>query len=68
MERQLYIADQHINDRGVMVDEQFALNAIRLTRWVQRADSNAECQQITGPDNPNSLMQEIVDRRKMARK
>jgi DNA polymerase len=56
MERQLYIADQHINDRGVMVDEQLVLNAIRFD-GVYKGRLNAECQQITGLDNPNSPMQ-----------
>lgn len=56
MERQLYIADQHINDRGVMVDEQLVLNAIRFDE-VYKGRLNAECQQITGLDNPNSPMQ-----------
>ena len=53
----------NINDRGVMVDEQLALNAIRFDGCT-KGRLNAECQQITGLDNPNSpIAAEIVDRR-----
>lgn len=56
LERKLYIADQHINDRGVKIDRTLALNAIKMDE-VYKGRLNAKCQQITGLDNPNSPTQ-----------
>jgi DNA polymerase len=56
LERELYIADQHINDRGVKIERTLAENAVKIDE-VYKGRLNAECQQITGLDNPNSPMQ-----------
>ena len=55
-ERRLYIADQNINDRGVEIDRELADNAVRMDE-VYKGRLSAECQQITGLDNPNSPSQ-----------
>lgn len=56
LERELYIADQNINDRGVKIERTLAENAVKMDE-VYKGRLNAECQQITGLDNPNSPMQ-----------
>jgi DNA polymerase len=56
LERRLYTADQHINDRGVKIDQTLVYNAIRMD-LIYKGQLNAECQQITGLDNPNSPTQ-----------
>lgn len=55
-ERRLYVADQEINDRGVYADMRLADNAARMSR-VQTGLLMAEAGEITGIDNPNSVMQ-----------
>ena len=49
----LYIADQHINDRGVMVDAELVNNASRFDE-TYKAQLLEEAREITGMDNPNS--------------
>lgn len=52
----LYIYDQRINDRGVLLDRQLAENAARFDDEY-KARLFAEAQQLTGMDNPNSPSQ-----------
>lgn len=56
LERELYITDQNINDRGVKIEKTLAENAVKMDD-VYKGRLNAECQQITGLDNPNSPTQ-----------
>lgn len=56
IERQMYALDQHINDRGILVDTKLAESAIAVdTEYtdllIQRAQS------LTGLENPNSPVQ-----------
>lgn len=55
-EEQLYIADQEINDRGVLVDTVLVDNAARFDREY-KAELLREMQEITGMSNPNSASQ-----------
>lgn len=52
----LYIIDQLINDRGVLLDQELAANAMRYDDDYKAA-LNEEAKQITGADNPNSPAQ-----------
>jgi DNA polymerase len=52
----LYLADQEINDRGVLIDLQLAKNAARMDANY-KAHLLQEAQQLTGLDNPNSPSQ-----------
>lgn len=55
-ERQLYILDQTINDRGILVDIELAKAAIDCDK--QYTDLlTLRAQQLTGLDNPNSVTQ-----------
>lgn len=55
-ERRLYIADQRINDRGVLVDMQLVEQAIRMDA-AYKGRLNAEAAELSGLDNPNSVAQ-----------
>lgn len=55
-EKKLYILDQRINDRGVMLDPEFIGQAIKLDR-VTKESMLSEAVQLTGLDNPNSASQ-----------
>lgn len=55
-DEQLYIADQEINDRGVLIDRVLVDNAARFDTEY-KAELLKEAQQITGMDNPNSTAQ-----------
>ena len=55
-EKALYALDQRINDRGVLVDMQLVVNAVRMDT-IYKARLNVEAQQITGLSNPNSATQ-----------
>lgn len=55
-ERKLYILDQAINDRGVCADMHLADKAARMSH-VHTGLLMAEAGEITGLDNPNSVMQ-----------
>lgn len=55
-ERQLYILDQHINDRGILVDMELAKSAIYCDQqYTEELTSIA--QSLTGLENPNSVTQ-----------
>ena len=55
-DEQLYIADQEINDRGVLIDRTLVDNAARFD-VEYKAELLKEAQQITGMENPNSAAQ-----------
>ena len=53
---ELYIADQEINDRGVMIDRQLVDNAARFDEDFKQ-ELFKEAQELTGMENPNSTAQ-----------
>ena len=55
-DQKLYIADQEINDRGVLIDQVFVDAAARFDDEY-KAQLLEEARQITGMDNPNSPAQ-----------
>ena len=55
-ERELYILDQEINDRGVLVDMDLTESAIYCDK-LHRRDTFSEAQALTGLGNPNSVAQ-----------
>ena len=55
-DEQLYIADQEINDRGVLIDRVLVDNAARFD-IEYKAELLKEAQQITSLENPNSAAQ-----------
>ena len=55
-DERLYIADQRINDRGVLLDRQLAENAERFDREY-KAQLLEEARILTGLENPNSPAQ-----------
>ncbi len=55
-EMELYRLDQEINDRGIMVDQQLAAQAVRCDLEF-KARATSQAQQLTGLANPNSLAQ-----------
>lgn len=55
-EKRLYILDQDINDRGVMLDRNFIQNAISID-GLSRERLTAEAIRLTGLNNPNSAAQ-----------
>lgn len=55
-ERELYVIDQRINDRGVLVDMDFVKHAIRMDT-LYKGRLNAEAAELSGLDNPNSVAQ-----------
>jgi len=56
MERQHYILDQQINDRGILIDTDFALQATVMDDLFS-AELFLELQHLTRLDNPNSPAQ-----------
>lgn len=56
MEREVYVMDQLINDRGVMLDRQLAEQAVYVD-GVGKDKLTAISREITGLQNPNSLAQ-----------
>ena len=52
-ERALWALDQHVNDRGVRIDEVLAQHAITFDRAF-RAEITAEASALSGLENPNS--------------
>lgn len=56
MEKRLWCLDQKINDAGVMVDQQFVKNAIRID-LTHKEILTKEAVALTGLDNPNSVAQ-----------
>lgn len=55
-ERDIYILDQKINDRGVRIDLDFANNAVDINS-MNKKELLGKMQKITGLDNPNSTPQ-----------
>lgn len=55
-ERELYVIDQRINDRGVLVDMDLVKHAIRMDT-LYKGRLNAEAAELSGLDNPNSVAQ-----------
>jgi DNA polymerase len=55
-DEQLYVADQEINDRGVLIDRTFVDNAARFDDEY-KAQLYKEAQELTGMENPNSPAQ-----------
>lgn len=55
-DEQLYIVDQEINDRGVLIDRTLVDSAARFDAEY-KAELLKEAQRITGLDNPNSAAQ-----------
>lgn len=55
-ERELYAIDQHINDRGVLIDLKMAKNAVKMDAII-KARLNKEAIALTGLSNPNSVSQ-----------
>ncbi len=55
-DQELYVTDQEINDRGVLIDRVLVDNAARMDDEY-KARLLAEAQQLTGMDNPNSPAQ-----------
>ena len=55
-DEQLYVVDQLINDRGVLLDRQLAENAARYDDEY-KAQLLAEAKELTGMENPNSPTQ-----------
>lgn len=55
-EQRLYILDQQINDRGVMVDMQLVKKAINCDQ-LHGEETFSEAQKLTGLANPNSVAQ-----------
>ena len=55
-EQKLYILDQKINDRGILIDTQLVQQAIACDTE-HKVDTFAQAQRLTGIDNPNSVAQ-----------
>lgn len=55
-EYRLYVLDQIINDRGVLVDSELAEQAVKLNS-IQTAVAVEQAYMITGLENPNSVTQ-----------
>ncbi len=55
-DEQLYVADQEINDRGVLIDRELVDAAARFDAEY-KAELLKEAQRLTGMDNPNSAAQ-----------
>ena len=55
-ERQLYIMDQDINDRGILVDKELAESAIAVD-GIYTEMLTQQSKDITGLENPNSVAQ-----------
>lgn len=55
-EHDLYVLDQNINDRGVLVDLELARQAVKLNS-IQTAVATEQAYTLTGLENPNSVVQ-----------
>jgi DNA polymerase len=55
-EQIIYILDQQINDKGVLVDMQLVAKAIDCDK-LHKIDNISEARRLTGLDNPNSVAQ-----------
>lgn len=56
IERKMYVLDQNINDRGIMIDEGFAQSAIAVNNEYTALLTN-RAKELTGLHNPNSQSQ-----------
>ena len=56
IERRMYVLDQNINDRGILVDTELAESAIAVDN-AYTSILTQHAQQITGLENPNSPLQ-----------
>lgn len=56
IEREMYVLDQNINDRGILVDMELAESAIAVDN-AYTALLTQHAQQLTGLENPNSPVQ-----------
>lgn len=56
IEREMYVLDQNINDRGILVDMELAESAIAVDN-AYTALLTKHAQQLTGLENPNSPVQ-----------
>jgi len=55
-EQNVYILDQQINDKGVLVDMKLVEKAMECDR-LYKEDTFTQAQMLTGLENPNSVMQ-----------
>lgn len=55
-EQEIYVIDQEINDRGVLVDTKLVEKAIECDN-IHKEDTYTEAKKFTGLDNPNSVKQ-----------
>jgi len=55
-EQKVYILDQQINDRGVLVDMELVRKAMECDR-LHKEDTFSKAQELTGLENPNSVAQ-----------
>lgn len=55
-DKELYILDQEINDRGILVDMQMAIAATKIDEWFTEKNANI-VKSITHLSNPNSPAQ-----------
>lgn len=55
-EQKVYILDQQINDRGVLVDMELVRNAMECDR-LHKEETFTQAQELTGLENPNSVTQ-----------
>ena len=55
-EHELYVLDQYINDRGVLVDLELACQAVKINN-IQTAVATDQAYELTGLENPNSVSQ-----------
>jgi len=55
-EKKLYVIDQLINDRGIMIDKGFVRNALSIYD-IYRSSLHEELSDIADVDNPNSVSQ-----------
>lgn len=56
IERKMYVLDQNINDRGILVDTELAESAIAVDN-IYTSILTQHAQQLTGLENPNSPVQ-----------
>lgn len=55
-EQEIYVLDQEINDRGILIDTKLVEKAIECDN-IHKEDTYAEAQKLTGLENPNSVIQ-----------
>lgn len=55
-EQEIYVLDQEINDRGILIDTKLVEKSIECEN-IHKEDIYAEAQKLTGLENPNSVIQ-----------